>query len=199
MMNQQNNTEMKRFFDSLAPHWDEGEVISEEWKRKLVFSLNIQKGDKVLDVACGTGVISGLLQEITEEKVIGIDLSSDMIERARNKYASNKNISFIEGDFLSYPFKESSFDFVIVYNAYPHFLDREGLKKAFSRVLKKGGRFAILHSLGREELECCHRGITAISRPLDTPMKESEMYQDLFEIERAEEGPHHYLIIGQKK
>ena len=198
-MTEETHTQMKHFFDTLAPRWYHMEVIPQERKRELLTKLDIHKGDKILDVACGTGVITGMLSQLSRETVIGIDLSSEMIKIAKEKYEGQKDVSFIEGDFLSYPFEEESFDFVIIYNAYPHFLYVESLKKTIYRVLKKDGRFAILHSLSRKELSVCHQNTGNLSRLLLTTEEESRKFTDLFTIEKAEEGEHHFLILGRKK
>ena len=191
--------QMKQFFDSLAPHWDEEEVIPEARRDGLLQQLGIQKGENVLDIACGTGVITGSLYKLTDTPVIGIDLSDEMILRAKKKYEGVKDISLIEGDFLTYPFEDSSFDFAVIYNAYPHFLEPKKLSIALARVLKKGGHFAVLHSLGRDQLSICHKHTGSLSRVLQEPKEESKYFMDFFRIQKAEEGKVFYFILGEKK
>ena len=174
---------MKQFFDSLAPHWDEDEVIPEARRERLLQQLGIQKGEKALDIACGTGVITGSLYKLTDTPVVGIDLSDEMIIRAKKKYEGVKDISFIEGDFLTYPFKDSSFDFAVIYNAYPHFLEPKKLS----------------HSLGRNQLSICHKHTGSLSRVLQVPKEESKYFMNSFRILKAEEGENFYLILGEKK
>lgn len=191
--------EMRSFFDSAAPEWDKNERIGKERIRKLVSSLGIREGDRVLDIACGTGVITGILHDLTETDVLGIDLSDRMIDLAKEKYKGISGVSFIEGDFLTYPFESSSYDFAVIYNAYPHFLEPECLSGKLSSVLKEGGKFAVLHSLSRKELSVCHERMGHLSRELMPPLEEAKYFEKEFEILQADEDEHSYRLVMRKK
>lgn len=185
------------FFDRLAPSWDSMESTSEERLNALLNMLPLREGDLCLDVACGTGVMTPLLQKRTGEKVEAIDLSAKMIEIAKKKYQGNPKLSFRQGDFLE---NRNLYDFILIYNAYPHFLEAEKVAKAVKNSLKEGGRFAILHSFSRQKLEEHHSNVPHdISRDLKAPEEESEVFlKEGLQILRAEESESHYLIIGEK-
>ncbi len=191
--------EMKNFFDGLAPSWDEGLECEGEALKPYLDLLPIKKTDFVLDVGCGTGVISGLLGERVKE-VLGIDLSPKMLEIAKKKHCDKKNVSFVCDDFVRMPIDKNA-DFIVLYNCYPHFLDRELLAKKIASSLNEGGRFAVLHSLSRQELNGnTHGGLPfTVSSSLQPLEVESRYFMDAgLTITNAKEGEHLYLILGKK-
>ncbi len=104
----------------------------------------IHEGESILDVGCGAGVdtMVAAIMVGPSGKVVGIDMSSDMVERARQNLSRTnlKNVSFLEssGEDLTLP--DEDFDVVIssgVFNLIPDKL--KALKEVF-RVMKPGGR-----------------------------------------------------------
>ena len=77
--------------------------------KRLINSLNIKKGDRVLDVACGMGTTTLLVDEQFESSVTGVDFSEHNIERAQ-EIASSKNASaeFKVGDAMNLPLEDAS-------------------------------------------------------------------------------------------
>jgi arsenite methyltransferase len=112
------------------------------------FSLGpIKKGELVLDVGCGAGVdtIVAAIMAGPEGKAVGMDLTTEMLERAREnlRKASLENVTFQEGSAEDLPFPEASFDAVIsngVFNLVP---DKVRALKEVRRVLKPNGRFML--------------------------------------------------------
>ncbi|MBO4535204.1 MAG: class I SAM-dependent methyltransferase, partial [Clostridia bacterium] len=180
------------------PSWDQGETCSDSRKRALLAGLGIRQGDRVLDVACGTGVVTALLHELTQSPVVGVDISPKMIEIARGKYADRPWASFHEGDFVEMDVGQG-FDFVLIYNAYPHFEDPRALSAKIAEVLKPSGRFAILHSLSRAQLDMHHAHCMDVSRRLLPPKEEAKYFEREFCVEQASEGDDYYLIAGAKR
>ena len=189
---------MKEFFDRLAPSWDEGESFREEERKALISRLPIKEGDRLLDIACGTGILEDQLYSLSKQKVIGVDLSEEMIKIAKKKRDPSK-AEYFQSDFSEWE-SELSFDGAVIYNAYPHILDRVAFKKKLLRYLKKGAFFAIVHNQGREELHEQHSSPAAklLSRDLSSPKEEASYYQDAFKILLAEESDHYFLIILEK-
>jgi len=193
------NKEIKDFFDGLAPHWDAHEDTSDERILSLLQRIGIKKGDAVLDVACGTGRITGLLHDLSGTDVLGVDISEKMIDLAKKKYEGKPWAHFECGDFCVMK-GEKKYDVVVIYNAYPHFIKPEELKNAFSLCLKQGGLFAIVHSMGREQLRHHHEGApSSICRNLETVSIETKYFLSIFSIVTAEEGEDRYIVIGKKK
>ena len=189
----------KAFFDRLASNWDTNEKSSKESLYKVLEPLRINKGNRVLDIACGTGIITGIISDISEASVVGIDLSSEMIKIAENKYKGNKTISFINEDFLTCPLS-AKFDYAIIFNAYPHFTEPERLASRLSEVLSSGGRAAIVHNIGRRGIRACHENVDrAIARPIGSPAEEAEFFRKLFNIDLAREDDFSYYLLMTKK
>lgn len=190
---------VEEFFDQLASNWDQGETHTIEEKRTLLDFVGIEEGNKVLDVACGTGVITGLIESYSKTKVLGIDISANMIDIAKEKYKDYPNIEFLHQDFLVMD-EDNKFDVIIIYNAYPHFLKPNLLANKLMAMLNDGGKFAILHSLSRAELDTHHSGKTMeVSRHLMAPEDEFIFFKKYFEPLKLEETDHSYVIVGKKK
>ena len=191
--------EIQDFFDRLAPNWDKGNQKPGDDVAGLIKRLGIKKGDAVLDLACGRGVITGLLSAYSQNQVLGMDLSPKMIEGAKEDYAGAPGAAFVCEDFLSsnHP---GEFDYVVVFNAYPHFVDRAKFKTKLYDSLKEGGKFAIVHSFGAAGLNRHHEGVApTVSRTIGKSEEEAAFFADCFDIVLAEDDAKHYLIIGRKK
>lgn len=191
--------DIKQFFDNLAPKWDSLEIIKDEHIIDLFKEIGINKGDKILDVGCGTGRVTYLLHAFSQTDVIGIDISSKMIELAKEKYMNESYATFISDDFMTYHF-ENKFDLIVIYNAFPHFLDVDKLSLAMKNNLNEHGKFAIVHSLGRSTLQDVHSTVnTSLTRHLNDPLTESWAFEKEFKIVITKEDDNSFLIIGQKR
>lgn len=190
---------IETFFDHQAPTWDKLDGHDDKRIDWLLNKVGIKEGDKVLDLGCGTGVISMELYKRTKEKVVAVDLSDEMIKLAKKKYPDESKIQFKKADF--YSFDERGFDYIVVFDAYPHFLQLKEFKQSLLRNLNDNGKFCILHDLGRKQLADCHKGkdVSLLSRELQDPRKEAEFYKDDFEILIQEEGEDFYILMGEKK
>ncbi|MEO2069398.1 MAG: ubiquinone/menaquinone biosynthesis methyltransferase [Desulfurobacteriaceae bacterium] len=131
-------------FEKVANRYDQiSSILSfgiiKKWQRELLKDLDLS--DKtVLDLACGTGEISHLFENKTK-MTIGLDYSLPMLKVAKSK---NKKTIFVQGDALNLPFKDDSFDLVIVSLGLRHFDDLERSLKEIKRVLKSKGKVRIL-------------------------------------------------------
>ena len=100
---------------------------------------------RVLDVACGTGDLSLAIAEVTKAHVVGTDFCRPMLEIAARKAGDGAHsIPFVEGDALKLPFAEGSFDAVSIAFGLRNLSSVEGGLKELWRVLRPGGRAAIL-------------------------------------------------------
>ncbi len=190
---------VETFFDGLAYTWDKSETCPREFKLSLLNELGIAKGDKVLDLACGTGVVTGLIHELSDTEVVGVDISNNMIEVAKEKYKDEEWATFVHADFLNWN-ANRTFDDVVIYNAYPHFLEPIVLSKKLASVLNKGGRVAILHSLSRKDLNSHHSGrATSVSRNLMELSREVDFFKNEFNVITLKEDDKSIVIILQKR
>lgn len=119
------------------------------WRKLVAQRLTAvlsKEGARALDVACGTGDLSLALAEATKAQIIGTDFCRPMLEIAARKASSKSEfkIPFVEGDALSLPFADSSFDAVTIAFGLRNLSSVEGGLKELWRILKPGGRAAIL-------------------------------------------------------
>lgn len=191
------NKNIKNFFNSIADSWDSREIITDTKINTLLKNVGINTDDKVLDVGCGTGRITSLLHNLTNQKIIGIDISDKMIEIAKEKYKDKNFVTFISDDFYNHIFEEK-FDKIIIYNAYPHFMDKNKFNDALYRNLKTDGEFAILHSFSRFQLQDVHRNCDSISCNLKSPIQEYEYFKKSFKLIKAIEDDNSYILICRK-
>ena len=126
------------FFDKRAAGWDAELIRKDSVVDIILDNGGIKEGVKVLDVACGTGVLFGDYLKRRVASVTGVDISPEMVKIASEKFPQ-KNIKVICGDVEETEFDEK-FDIVMVYNAFPHFPEPARLIKTLSEKLKQGGR-----------------------------------------------------------
>lgn len=190
------NSKTKEFFNERAKTWDSKERTSQDKVKELLEFCQLKKNEKVLDVGCGTGVISGLLTE-QSGGVTALDLSENMIAEAKKKFEGS-GIKFVCTDLYSY--SGGDFDCVVIYNAYPHFTDKIALAKKLSELLKQNGRAMIIHSMGRERLNEHHKGLEhAISVSLLRAEDEAKYFSAFFEADLLIDEEERYVIRLLKK
>ncbi|CAF0760784.1 unnamed protein product [Didymodactylos carnosus] len=104
------------------------------------------KSTRVLDFACGTGLITRNLQDHVS-KILGVDISEKMIEIYNKKFENNDNIHGICTDILSSDFNDeisTDFDVIVIANALHHLGDPKGVLLKLSSYLKPGGHVIVL-------------------------------------------------------
>lgn len=146
---------IEAFFDRAASSWDEEMIKDDLIIKTILDNAGVEKGDTVLDVACGTGVMIPYYLD-REAIPCGIDLSKKMIEISKSKF---KDIEFIWGDVEE--LDNRKFDRIIVYNAFPHFIDPEALIKHLATLLNKDGTLTIAHGMSRERINHHHEGVAS--------------------------------------
>jgi len=138
-------------FDRIAPTYDRLNTIlslslDKAWRRAAISLLDIRAGDTVLDIATGTGDLA-LPAAHGGGKVVGIDLSRQMLLRALSK-AEEQNLltryAVVQGDALSMPFRNGAFNSAMVAFGIRNMNDPKAFLAEIHRVLGIGGRFSIL-------------------------------------------------------
>ncbi len=121
--------------------------IDRRWRRLVADKLraSLGAGTLTLDVACGTGDLALTLSDAGETQITGLDFCRPMLEFAAQKAAQQKReIPFIEGDALHLPFASESFDVATIAFGLRNLASVEGGLRELFRVLRPGGRVAIL-------------------------------------------------------
>jgi demethylmenaquinone methyltransferase/2-methoxy-6-polyprenyl-1,4-benzoquinol methylase len=131
-------------FDRISPVYDAMNRtmtvgLDQRWRRAAVAAV-VQPGDRVLDACCGTGDLAVAAQEVGGT-VTGLDFSERMLERARRK---SGQVEWVQGDALALPFSDGSFDAATVGFGIRNLDELEGGLVELRRVLRPGGRLAIL-------------------------------------------------------
>ena len=112
------------------------------WRIQLVRAVNPQSGEKVLDLAAGTGTSSAALAAAGAQVVAG-DFSEGMLNVGRAKHGANPLISFVHADAMKLPFKKNEFDAVTMSFGLRNVLEPKTALKELYRVTKPGGRIVI--------------------------------------------------------
>jgi ubiquinone/menaquinone biosynthesis C-methylase UbiE len=99
----------------------------------------IEKHDRVLDIACGTGFGSDILSEATSGTVIGGDISEDAVKECRKNW-KRSNLTFEVLDGTQLPYTSNSFDKIISFETIEHTTKYNEMTAEFGRVLKPGGQ-----------------------------------------------------------
>jgi ubiquinone/menaquinone biosynthesis C-methylase UbiE len=119
-----------------------------EWAPRVMALAEPQPGERVLDVACGTGALTRVVAQSIgpNGRVVGLDLSAEMLSKARtNKLdpSSAVPIEWREGDVSAIPFENETFDIVFCNFGLMFFPDRVAALKEMRRVLRPDGRLAL--------------------------------------------------------
>lgn len=107
--------------------------------------VSLQDGDRVLDVACGTGIIARVVTERFSHisSIVGVDLNPGMLEVAReNTPTTGISIEWRQGDARELPLPDNSFDVVLCQHGLQFIPDKVAALREMKRVLVSGGRLA---------------------------------------------------------
>jgi ubiquinone/menaquinone biosynthesis C-methylase UbiE len=115
--------------------------IMEPWTDELIREGLCKTGDRVLDVACGTGFVASRVNLVSkaECKIVGVDVNEAMLNTARK----NTLIEWHLGSVTELPFVDASFDVVLCQQGLQYFPDRPAAMKEMARVLAPGGRVSL--------------------------------------------------------
>ena len=144
---------VKGVFDSVASNYDlMNDVMSlgthRLWKNYTIASSNVSKGDKVLDIAGGTGDLAIKFRKKVggSGKVILSDINGSMLEEGRKSLINHGviDVDFIQANAESLPFEDNTFDCVSIAFGLRNVTHKNIALKQMHRVLKKGGSLLVL-------------------------------------------------------
>lgn len=117
------------------------------WASILLRHAVPQPGERVLDVACGTGIVARQAAPLvgTDGQVVALDMNPAMLAVARNLSApAGAAITWQEGNAMALPFSDGGFDVALCQHGLPFFLDRAAAVREMHRVLAPGGRAVVI-------------------------------------------------------
>ena len=163
---------------------------------KIVAHGKITRGDTVLDVGSGTGILIPIIKKYKPGCIHACDLSEGMLEQLRKNYPYVKTIMADVRD-LNLP--GGSIDAAFLNACYPNIVDKTGVFSNLSRMMKGEGRIVIRHPLGKAFILSLKEKVPF---PLDEFPKETEVGALLkpfgFEIEMFIDEPKLYILVATK-
>jgi demethylmenaquinone methyltransferase/2-methoxy-6-polyprenyl-1,4-benzoquinol methylase len=146
--------QVAQMFDNISENYDDlNRVISlgidVKWRKKVVEIVGKNKPKQILDIATGTGDLVLMMASLNPDRIVGLDISSGMLEVGKRKIEKAKlsnKIEMIVGDSEEIPFNENSFDAITVSFGVRNFANLDKGIKEIARVLKPTGVLVILET-----------------------------------------------------
>ena len=163
----------------------------------ILDAAGVREHDVVLDVACGTGALFPYYLSRNVARVIGVDISAEMVKIAASKL-HDPRIEVICGDVETIPVRMQC-DCCVIYNAFPHFEEPERLVERLAQWVKPGGRLTVAHSMGLEALRRHHAGRAEhVSREMLKPEELAELFAPWFRVDILVSDEARYLVSGER-
>jgi ubiquinone/menaquinone biosynthesis C-methylase UbiE len=146
-------------YDSISQYYDTVRGFGPEYYRGWVDHMfrhgELEGRHRLLDVGCGTGRYTTRIQERLGRPVVGVDLSTGMLAKARGKVDGGVDIRLVCGDAQQLPFKDASFDAAILILVVHHIEDLAAMASELHRVLDPGGRVMFM-TRDHDEIEASY-------------------------------------------
>jgi len=151
------------------------EVINQ--RMQTLEAMALRAGERVLDAGCGTGLlIQGMVSAVGDKgQIVGIDFSNDMLDVARNRFESIDRVNLQQASVTDLPLEAESFDATSCTQTLLYVDDVEKAISELYRVLKPGGRIAVLETdwrglvLNSEDDSISNRVIDAWDKGVASP------------------------------
>ena len=154
------------FWDNVAWVYDVfAKVINRKANKMLCAEVArwLSPDDVVLECACGTGLLTGVIAEGCKS-LVATDFSMKMLKRAEKKFGRRGNVSFEQGNIMQLSYPDESFDVVVAANVI-HLLDEPYTAlRELDRVCRPGGRLIIPTYMNRTERGTTNRVSGAIGK-----------------------------------
>jgi demethylmenaquinone methyltransferase/2-methoxy-6-polyprenyl-1,4-benzoquinol methylase len=139
--------EIASMFDAVADRYDRMNAVmtlgqERRWRGVVARSLAVRPGDRVLDLAAGTGASSVPIEALGAHAV-ACDFSQGMLEVGRRRHPA---LEFVAGDALRLPFRDAAFDAVTISFGLRNVADVDVALRELARVTRPGGRLVVLET-----------------------------------------------------
>jgi demethylmenaquinone methyltransferase/2-methoxy-6-polyprenyl-1,4-benzoquinol methylase len=139
-------TDVAHMFDGVARRYDVTNTVlsagqDHRWRRRTRQCLELQPGQRVLDLAAGTGVSTAELQR-SGAYAVACDFSIGMLRAGRAR-KERRDVPFIAGDALHLPFADASFDAATISFGLRNVADVPRALRELARVVRPGGRLVV--------------------------------------------------------
>ena len=146
--------QVAQMFDTISTNYDDlNRVISFgidiKWRKKVVEIIGKTNPKQILDIATGTGDLAIMMAGLNPDRVVGLDISSGMLEVGKEKIGKqhlSDTIDMIVGDSENMPFDDNTFDAITVSFGVRNFANLDKGLTEIRRVLKPGGTLVILET-----------------------------------------------------
>ena len=183
--------QVEAMFDAIAPRYDLlNRVLSlgidRRWRRKAVAMLEAEQPERILDVATGTADLALEAMRLDPKKVVGVDISEEMLRRGREKIERlglSDRIVLQRGDAEKLPFSDNQFHAALVAFGVRNFQNLDKGLAEIRRVLRPGGALVVLE----------------FSKPRAFPIKQAYAFYSRFILPRVgravskNDGAYRYL------
>lgn len=124
--------------DEMVQKLKEQAEENKDYRHRLYEKVGIKRKQNILDIGCGTGVITEDIALSTEGTVTGIDIDSAALACAQKK-VSRLGVNLVKADAMDLPFKESTFDLVVFCGVLMYIKDKQKAVNEMARVTREGG------------------------------------------------------------
>ncbi len=145
--------QVRNMFDNIAPYYDFlnhflSLGIDIRWRKKAIAEIKALNPAYILDVATGTGDVAlEINKQLPDAKILGVDISTEMLEIGRKKIAKKnlaEKITLQTADSENLPFQDNTFDAITVAFGVRNYENLEKGLQEMRRVLKKDGKLVVL-------------------------------------------------------
>lgn len=190
------------YFDGLAASWDSnGEADRATRLEAGLGELRVQKGERVLDLGCGTGALAFLLLKRVQPDgfVLAIDYSLAMLARARQK-GSSPRVWWVVARGEALPLRAGAVDRAVLLALWPHLEDKNRTLGELRRVLSHGGNVHVWHLAPPAEVNRCHRQAgSPVARDTLEPARvlSQRLHRAGFRVTQVQETP--WFLVSARK
>lgn len=190
------NPSMEEYFDTLSSTWEANLEAHGPKHDATAFLAGIKPGMRVLDVGCGTGIMTQAYLAAGASEVISLDVAPGMIAIAQKKFANEPRVRFECTSVYDFE-SDRPFDAFVAYNVYPHLMDKKGLARKAASLLGKNGRFIVAHGIGRTAINAHHACVPeSICTHLEAARDSATAWEELFEIDQVMDSNDYYCFGG---